>query len=114
VSIAIAEMNGVTQQTAATAEESASASEELNAQAEQMKGYIAHLSIITGGKLSRREISQSERPDHKKLASGTKSKGKAQKAIAAPLKQGKVTFTRAKTVNPEDVIPMKEGKFHDF
>ena len=49
VSIAVAEMNGVTQRTAATAEESASASEELNAQAEQMKSYVADLNHIVSG-----------------------------------------------------------------
>ena len=38
VNIAVTEMDKLTQQTAANAEESASAAEELNAQAEQMKG----------------------------------------------------------------------------
>jgi methyl-accepting chemotaxis protein len=49
VSIAVAEMNGVTQQTAANAEESASASEELNAQAQQMKSYVNDLSAVVNG-----------------------------------------------------------------
>ena len=114
VSTAVNEMNGVTQQTAANAEESASASEELNAQAEQMKKYVARLSVVVGGVSSEQATQQSERADHKKLTSGTQSKQKVLKAIAAPLKQEKVTFTRVKAVNPEDVIPMKEGKFKDF
>ena len=42
-------MDKVTQQAAATAEESASASEELNAQAEQMKVFVADLVAIVGG-----------------------------------------------------------------
>jgi methyl-accepting chemotaxis protein len=49
VNIAVMEMNKVTQSTAANAEESASASEELNAQAEQMKGYVGDLSAVIGG-----------------------------------------------------------------
>jgi methyl-accepting chemotaxis protein len=49
VNIAVAEMDKVTQQIAANAEESASASEEMNAQAEQMKGYVADLVQIVGG-----------------------------------------------------------------
>jgi methyl-accepting chemotaxis protein len=46
---AVAEMDRVIQQNAATAEESAAASEELNAQAEQMKGFIRHLTILMEG-----------------------------------------------------------------
>ncbi len=49
VSITINGMNNVTQQTAANAEESASASEELNAQADQMTSYVADLSAVVGG-----------------------------------------------------------------
>lgn len=47
-------LNGATspehkQQNAATAEESASASEELNAQAEEFKGFVVDLSEMVGG-----------------------------------------------------------------
>jgi hypothetical protein len=42
-------MDKVTQETAAHAEESASASEEMNAQAEQMKHVTAELTNIIGG-----------------------------------------------------------------
>ncbi|CCK79352.1 methyl-accepting chemotaxis protein [Desulfobacula toluolica] len=49
VNIAVAEMDKVVQQNAANAEESASASEELNAQAEQLKDYVGDLtSLVTG------------------------------------------------------------------
>ena len=114
VSTAINEMNSVTQQTAANAEESASASEELNAQAEQMKSYVADLSTVVGGSSSGQAISQSERTEKKKLTSGTSPKQAVRKAIAAPAKQEKAAFTKSKAVNPEDIIPMKEGKFKDF
>jgi methyl-accepting chemotaxis protein len=46
---AVAEMDKVTQSTAANAEESAAASEELNAQAEQMKVYVEDLEQVIGG-----------------------------------------------------------------
>ncbi|OPY06878.1 MAG: Methyl-accepting chemotaxis protein I [Syntrophus sp. PtaB.Bin001] len=49
VNIAVAEMDKITQQAAANAEESASASEELNAQAEQMKVYVDELMAVVGG-----------------------------------------------------------------
>ena len=50
VSHAIAQMERVTQTTAATAEESAAASEELNAQAEGSMGVVARLESLVGGK----------------------------------------------------------------
>jgi len=49
VSITVAEMDKVTQQTAANAEESASASEELNAQAKHMKEIVGELVSIVDG-----------------------------------------------------------------
>ena len=48
VSQAIAQMEKVTQTTAATAEESAAASEELNAQAETSMGVVARLEALVG------------------------------------------------------------------
>lgn len=50
VNIAVAEMDKVTQQTAANAEESAGASEELNAYAEQMKAFVQDLLNVVGEK----------------------------------------------------------------
>jgi methyl-accepting chemotaxis protein len=48
VNTAVAEMDKVTQATAANAEESASASEEMNAQAQQMAGYVGELATLVG------------------------------------------------------------------
>ena len=79
-----------------------------------MKSYVVELSAVVGGSSDAQAISKSERTEHKQMPALTKPQGKAQKAIAAPVKQGKVTFTRAKAVNPERIIPMGEGKFKDF
>ena len=49
VNTAMAQMDKVTQQNAANAEESASASEELSAQAEQMNGVVNELATMVGG-----------------------------------------------------------------
>jgi len=49
INIAVAEMDKVVQQNAANAEESASASEEMNAQAGQMKGYVNDLVTLIMG-----------------------------------------------------------------
>ncbi len=48
VSVAVNEMDGVTQQNAANAEESASASAELNAQAKQMNNVVTNLVSLVG------------------------------------------------------------------
>jgi ABC-type transporter Mla subunit MlaD len=52
---AVAEVDKVTQQNAANAEESASASEEMNAQAGQMKEFVETLVALTGGNGIERE-----------------------------------------------------------
>ncbi len=49
VNTAVAQMDKITQQNAANAEESASASEELNAQAESMKQIVSELVTLVGG-----------------------------------------------------------------
>ncbi len=53
VNTAVAEMDKVTQQTAANAEESASAAEEMNAQAQQMRMYVEELAAVVGVDMSR-------------------------------------------------------------
>ena len=52
VNTAVAQMDKVTQQNAANAEESASASEELSAQAQSMKQVVAELITLVGGSAS--------------------------------------------------------------
>lgn len=52
VNTAVAQMDKVTQQNAANAEESASASEELSAQAESMKEIVGQLVALVGGRSS--------------------------------------------------------------
>lgn len=52
VTKAVSEMDRVVQQNAANAEESASASEELNAQAQQMKIFVSELTMLVGGQES--------------------------------------------------------------
>ncbi len=49
ISVAIASVDKVVQASAANAEESASASEEMSAQAQQMKDYVSELEIIVSG-----------------------------------------------------------------
>jgi methyl-accepting chemotaxis protein len=120
VNIAVAEMDKVTQQAAANAEESASASEELNAQAEQMKSYVADLAQVVGGS---RDGGYSE--DHagsgrakrvKAHSSGNKRRNLS--SIAAGRgKELALTASRSghgKVVHPDQVIPFEEDEFKDF
>jgi len=55
INTAVGQMDKVTQQNAANAEESASASEELSAQAESMNGVIQELAVLVGGTSSRQQ-----------------------------------------------------------
>jgi methyl-accepting chemotaxis protein len=55
VNTAVAEMDRVTQRTAANAEESASAAEEMNAQAQQMRSYVEDLAAVVGGSMEASE-----------------------------------------------------------
>ena len=50
ISNAVSDMDKITQRNAANAEESASASEEMNAQAHQLKEFVAELARLVGGK----------------------------------------------------------------
>ncbi|QTA93175.1 hypothetical protein [Desulfonema magnum] len=50
MNIAVNDMDKVSQQNAANAEESASVSKELKEQAEQMKSLVKKLTVIIGGK----------------------------------------------------------------
>ena len=114
VNTAVAEMDKVTQSTAASAEESAAAAEELNAQAEQMKTFVEDLVRVVGGSGSNiqgshggngRGVRREQVVAHKVLALPAKTTGGAS-AI-----RGKAS---KKVAHPEQVIPMNEGEFKDF
>ncbi len=103
---AVAEMDKVVQQTAANAEESASASEEMNAQAVQMKDYVMNLvKIVDGGQASREHGIHEERPAMRKPGKPT-----GRKLLPA----GAGVMKKGRPVRPQDVIPLDKGEFSDF
>ncbi|MGQ9687506.1 MAG: hypothetical protein ACUVXF_01775 [Desulfobaccales bacterium] len=102
---AVNEMNQVTQQVAANAEESASASEELDAQSEQMKGVVQELVALVGGSNGRGQVSGSAQI----ADNGRKRLSKIRKALGASKKHA--ALGRAA---PEQVIPFDEENFKDF
>ena len=112
VNNAVAEMDKVTQQSAANAEETASASEELSAQAEQMKNMVGDLLVLvggSGGKVSNREYGAGS------MGKGAGSAvGAIRKAITpSATKSRALAVPKAKEVKPDDVIPMDDD-FKDF
>jgi methyl-accepting chemotaxis protein len=109
---AVNEMNTVTQRTAANAEESASASEELNAQSEQMRGYVAKLTTIVGG----HGIGGN---GHGRLGSRFRLPGKMTAAAQtrpqpSPDKQLPAHPQKGQSVKAEQIIPFEEDNFKDF
>lgn len=112
VSVAVTEMNGVTQRTAANAEESASASEELTAQARQLKVFVENLKAIVDGVVQQSAAKQKKsQPQQAKLP----PVGKRQIVIAHKSEEkGEKQVSKAKVLSPEQVIPMGDGKFKDF
>jgi len=121
VNIAVAEMDKVTQQTAANAEESASASEELNAQAEQMKGFVEDLIQIVGGSSSAESKAGSGRTSTAMLQVGISARDgrKGMKTVlpvpkTSSSKRGLLTSGKTRTVSPEEIIPLEDDGFKDF
>ena len=114
VNIAVTEMDKVTQSNAANAEESASASEEMNAQAEQMKVFVGDLVVLVGGSgVSGRRYGRVE----KKRVAGRKSVIDVRKILpssAGKAKSKGVAVHGVKKVSPDQIIPMEEGDFEDF
>jgi methyl-accepting chemotaxis protein len=112
VNIAVTEMDKVTQQTAANAEESAAAAEELNAQAEQMKSYVNDLvRVVSGG--SQYSDAPAGYGTARKAAPKT-----SRKALPLPAKKsaGRPAGGKGsgKAARPEQLIPLEDGDFKDF
>jgi hypothetical protein len=109
VNTAVMDMDKVTQQNAANAEESASASEEMNAQAEQMKSIVGELVVLVEGngagakrhrsaKAKAREgLKNRQQPTMEKRAT-------AQSAVSHPTTE----------ISPRQAIPMDDDNFKDF
>lgn len=113
INIAVAEMDKVTQSTAANAEESASASEELNAQAEQMKLYVRDLVKMVNGS------DHHGSSTHYAGASHRPSEGAAEAAALPaatkphpPVAAGGKRFT--KVGRPGDLSSAEDKGFQDF
>ncbi len=102
VNIAISEMDKVVQQNAANAEESASASEEMNAQAEQLRDYVGDLMMMVTGKRDQGNIT------------GTRQTIAPVSHQIKPVSSRKTkTLGHTKEVRPDQVIPFDDD-FENF
>jgi methyl-accepting chemotaxis protein len=115
INTAVANMDKVTQDAAANAEESASASEEMNAQAEQMKVFVRDLVNVLNGQNNLRRAAGAG--SLKKIGM-TKTKPST-RADLVNAKKGALALPmdrmgKARIVRPEDIIPLEEDKFKDF
>jgi methyl-accepting chemotaxis protein len=111
VNIAVNEMDKVTQSNAAGAEESASASGQMNAQAEQMKEMVNQLVALVGN------IGNGADNGHVLAQKTLHVRTHRAPAPAVPAKRasGKTLAPmKAMEVRPEQVIPMDDEDFKDF
>jgi len=113
ISKAVAEMDKVVQQNAANAQESASASEELNAQAMQMKEFVADMITVIHGAGGPSPVARGLKPSPA-LAYAFSASKSTSKSPAFSGKSGRIAKTGARIVNPEQVIPMGDDDFKDF
>ena len=99
-------MDKVTQQNAANAEETASASEVLKSQADEMRFVLKQLMAMVDGKNGHAESAGQTR--------NTTVSGASRKTLPAPGKKSTRKAKQASEVSPEQVIPFEEDEFRDF
>ena len=115
---AVAEMDKVTQKNAANAEESASASEQMNAQAEGLKDIVGALVALIGGSMNGASDKDHEAPEERKMTAEQSPADGSRKIFGIRSGEGnrstKTLSHGTQEVKPEEVIPMEEGDFKDF
>lgn len=118
---AVVDLDRVTQENVSTAEESASAAEEMNAQSEQIKGIVGHLVVIIRGKADtpvKTPSPSAQRLPKRAAAVVARPSGKETvKALPAAAKKLSTPSAPAHKKRPEEVIPFGNegsGEFKDF
>lgn len=105
VNVAIFEMDKVVQQNAANAEETASGSEEMSAQAEQLKDYVGDLVALVTGKKDQ-DIITNGIQTLKTVPHFSKPSAPTKKKMLPP---------NTKEVRPDHIIPFDDNEnFKDF
>jgi methyl-accepting chemotaxis protein len=122
VNKAVSEMEKVVQQNAANAEGTASASEKMNAQASEMKGFVAELkSLVEGSKgdgAAKRNEATGKNVSKKKHATvSVKIIADPEKKISGGALRGNKKDPNRSPIGasrPEEFIPFDEGELSDF
>jgi methyl-accepting chemotaxis protein len=108
---AVSEMDSGTQSQAATAEESASASEKLNAQAIQMEGYVAELNGIVSGRTKAAKDKRSDATD-----ANQRNVSENIRSIPAPGEKGNrsLFFGKRGQDHPMQTALLEDRNFQNF
>ncbi len=113
VNTAVVEMDKVTQQTAANAQESASSSEEMHAQAEYMKAMVVDLARLIGRHSqsvpASAALEHSASPQQGRMVKPQVSHKPAKTKAAISQKSD-----RAKKITPRELIPFDEDELKNF
>jgi methyl-accepting chemotaxis protein len=109
VNTAVTEMDKVTQQNAANAEQSASSSEEMLSQADWMKDMVSELIALVGGS----DSGADDRPAEKIPGIGAKVRNRIISAKGDGTNR-QVEISREKERDPAKLIPLAEDDFEDF
>ncbi len=123
VNTAVTQMDKITQTNAASAEESASASEELNAQAATLRDLVSELQTLVGGTSSGSSSRPAPRYEHREPVSArayspAPKKQESHKASLGSSQRPALSHSRpalgsSKKRNPSEEIPLEDG-FKDF
>ncbi len=105
INIAMGQLDQVTQGNASSAEESASASEEMSAQAEVMKDMVDQLMAVVGGANGDRKKTGGSRLRWVSLVRRQNEAGREVRTVPRQI---------GHEVSPDKVIPLDEDDLHDF
>ncbi len=118
INTAVSEMDKVVQQNAANSEESASAAEELSAQALEVKNIVAELTAMVEGASARStqssEFDQLQGPPASRVVTHAKEKTPAVAKRPTPGATAAKKPAAVKKPNPAKVIPLDENDLKEF
>ncbi|MGA2226549.1 MAG: methyl-accepting chemotaxis protein, partial [Syntrophobacteraceae bacterium] len=114
---AVGEMDRVVQQNAANAEESASASQEMNTQAKQMKELMVKLKFLVDGSNGKSAAGSAAAMHHKTAARET---GRSTRRVFATHEKADSGYRKrnekdpGQSTRPDRLIPFDDGELSDF
>jgi methyl-accepting chemotaxis protein len=109
---AMNQMDRLTQTNASSAEQTASAAEEMNGQARHMKEFVSDLQAVVGG--SGDQPKPPQRGEGFSPRSRAKSSWPVKAALPAPPRRPAGPAATKGAKRPEEVIPLDDGSFQDF